>query len=144
MIGEYKKFNKSLFQQNDPKSRRVVKEYFAKQGIVLKDNDNKFGVDLVSEDQTLQVEVEHRLIWETDEFPYEEINVPERKAKFFVDNSVSYVILSKDYSRAGMIDGKELRKHIVDDNLRESSNKYVKVGEYFYKVPKQAFKWTKL
>ncbi len=144
MLGKHKKFSKSLHRKNDPRSREIVKEYLNKNGIQVEDNPNKFGVDLISEDGTLQVEVEHRNIWQSEDFPYEEINVPERKAKFFVQQSVSYVILSKDYSHIGLIDGKEIMKHIIDDNLKMVSNKYIKQGEYFYKIPKSAFKWDQV
>lgn len=144
MIGEYKPFDKSLYRKNDPKSRKVVKKYFLKQNIILEDNPNKFGVDLISKDATLQVEVEHRLVWKSVEFPYEEINVPERKAKYFVENHICYVILSYDYSHIGMIDGKTLRKYLNQDTLTECSNKYIKQGEMFFKVPKTEFKWDKI
>jgi len=144
MVGLHKPFSKSLFQGNDPKSRRIVKDYLAKQDIVVEDNPNKFGVDLVSKDGTLHVEVEHRLVWTEEEFPYEEINIPERKAKFFIDNCVAYFILSAGYKHIGMISGKTLRPFLVDYNLKESSNKYMRSSEYFYKVPKSAFTWAKL
>lgn len=144
MIGTHKKFSQSLFNRNDPKSRTVVKEYFNKQGIPLNDNDNKYGVDLISEDGTLHIEIEHRLVWTNDEFPYKEVNVPERKAKFFVENHIGYVILSADYSHMGVIDGKTLRLYMVAENLKESPNRFVKENEFFYKVPVDAFKWTKI
>jgi len=146
MIGVNKPFSKSLFRGNDPKSRRIVKEYFAKQSppIIMEDNLNKYGIDLISKDGSLQIEVEHRLVWIDEEFPFEEINLPERKAKFFVENSAAYAILSRDYSHIGMIDGKTLRTYIVDYNLKESSNKYVRENEYFYKIPKSAFAWRKI
>ena len=41
MKGVYKRFDKKLFNQNDPKSRNVVKEYFKKHDVILKDNDDK-------------------------------------------------------------------------------------------------------
>lgn len=144
MFGARKPFSRALHQKNDPTSRRVVKEFFLKNKMPLEDNPNKYGVDLISADKTLQIEVEHRLVWEDSEFPYDDVNVPERKAKFFVENHICYVILSRDYSHIGMIDGKTLMKYIVDENLKESSNKYVRQGEYFYKVPKEAFKWCKV
>lgn len=144
MKGEYKKFSPALHRRHDPQSRRVVKEYFERNNIILEDNLNRFGVDLLSKDGTLQVEVEHRLIWESEDFPYPDINVPERKAKYFIDENVCYVILSRDYSHIGMIDGKTLMKYITDDTLKESSNKFVKQGELFYKVPKSEFKWDKI
>jgi len=142
MIGNSKRFDKTLHQNNDPKSRQVVKEYFSTHGILIKDNPDKYGVDLISDDGTLQVEVEHRLVWVNDDFPYETVNLPERKAKYFVANSVAYVILSKDYSRMGIIDGKTIMKYIVDENLKESSNKFVRKNEYFYKIPSTSFKWV--
>jgi hypothetical protein len=144
MIGERKKFSKTLHSRHDPKSRSVVKEYLARRGIKVHDNPDKFGVDLIAEDGTLQVEVEHRLIWEGPDFPFSEINVPERKAKFFVENSVAYFILSRDYTHIGMIDGKTLMKYLIDENLKESPNKYVRENEYFYKVPITAFTWEKI
>lgn len=144
MMGEHKKFSRVLFRQNDPKSKKVVKEYFIRKNILLEDNTDKYGVDLLSKDGSLQIEVEHRLVWDEEEFPYSDVNVPERKAKYFVENHICYVILSRDYSRIGMIDGKTLMKYINDDTLQESSNKFVKQGEYFFKVPKSEFKWDKI
>jgi hypothetical protein len=144
MIGALKPFSKSLHRNNDPKSRQVVKAYLKRNDIVVEDNPNRYGVDLISPDGTLQIEIEHRLVWTTDEFPFDDINVPERKAKFFVQDSVAYVILSKTYSHIGFIPGRAMMKYIVDENLRENRNKYVREGEYFYKVPKDAFKWDKV
>jgi hypothetical protein len=144
MIGIKKPFSKSLHRSNDPKSRRVVKEYLKRNGIEVEDNPNKFGVDLISKDGTLQIEIEHRLVWTSEEFNFDTVNLPERKARYFTSNNVAYLILSCDYSRMGMVDGKTLRHYIVDENLKESSNKYVRRGEFFYKIPRDAFKWIKL
>lgn len=144
MIGVAKKFSPSLLRSNDPQSRKVVKEFFAKQKIPLNDNPNKYGVDLISEDGSIQIEVEHRLVWDSNEFPFSEVNVPERKAKFFVENHICYVILSKDYSRIGMIKGDDLMQYLTTENLKESSNKYVRNGEMFFKVPKEKFTWLKV
>lgn len=144
MIGKHKPFSKSLFNGHDPKSRTIVKDYLAKNQIMVNDNPNKFGVDLISEDGTLKIEVEHRTVWKEEEFPFALINVPERKGKFFTEECVSYAILSENYSHIGMISGKELKKYIVDENLAENRNKYVREGEYFYKIPKEAFKWDKI
>ena len=144
MKGEYKEFSKSLFRRNDPKSRKIVIEYFKNRKIILIHNENKFGVDLVAKDGSMSVEVEHRNSWNVAEFPYSDVNVPERKAKYFVENNVHYAILSKDYSHIGMISGKELRKYITEATLTECSNKFIKEGELFYKVPKSAFIWDKI
>jgi hypothetical protein len=146
MFGERKPFSKSLHSSNDPQSRRVVIEYFKKQTppIILRENPNQFGIDLISPDGTLQVEVEHRLSWEGVEWPFADINVPERKAKFLVDGKAQYIILSRDFSHIGIVRGEDVKPYINDDNLHLNKNKYVRDGEYFYKVPTDKFKWLKV
>lgn len=144
MIGRTKPFSKELHRRNDPKSRQIVKDYLKKNGIIIEDNKNRFGVDLISADNTLQVEVEHRLSWKGDEFPFDDVNIPERKGKFFKDGKVQYFILSKDYSHLGIIDGKTLKPFIDDAYLKESSNKHMRHNEFFFKIPKDKFKWVKL
>lgn len=144
MIGKYKKFDKELFEQNDLKSRHVVKKFFFYKNIIVDDNKNKYGVDLISEDGNVQIEIERRPMWKNEEFPYSKINIPERKAKFFKNEKVSYVIVSNDYSRLGIIQGKKLINYINKDNLEESSNKFINFGEMFYKIPKEEFKWFKI
>lgn len=144
MYGEHKRFNAALHRGNDPKSRTVVKEYLSKNGLIVEDNSNKYGVDLISKDGTLQIEVEHRLPWVEEEFPYAEINVPERKAKFLREGNVQYIILSRAYDRLGIIMGRDIKSFIVDENLVMNPNKYVKNNEYFFKVPSTAFRWVKV
>jgi hypothetical protein len=144
MIGAYKPFSPSLLQENDPPARKVVREYLAKHNIKVQNHPNRFKVDLVSEDGSMFIEVEHRNVWQTKDFPFDEINVPERKAKFFTENNIHYVILSKDFNYIGLISGKALKKYIVESNLKESPNKFVRSGELFFKIPKSAFKWDKI
>lgn len=142
MYGAAKRFSQSLHESNDPKSRQVVKDYLAKQGMVVRDNPNKYGVDLISDDGSLQVEVEHRLPWTDVDFPFSEVNVPERKAKFLREGVVQYIILSRSYTRLGIISGRTIQPYIVDDNLVVNPNKFVKNNEYFFKVPTSKFKFV--
>ena len=144
MKGSYKRFDKNLFDQNDPKSRDIVKEYFKRYNIVLKDNEDQYGVDLISEDGSIKIEVERRLNWNRCEFPFSDINLPERKAKFFKTGGTTYVIVSKDYSHIGIIKRKDIHQFISDQNLKENKNRLVQQNELFYKLPKSKFKWIKL
>ena len=144
MLGKHKPFSAALHKRNDPKFRKVVKEYLKKNDVIVDDNPDKYGVDLISEDGKVKIEVEHRLSWQGAEFPFPDINVPERKGKFFTDKDVSYAILNKEYTHMGVISNKKLRKYLTTDNLKENPNKYVTSGELFYKVPKKAFSWKKL
>lgn len=136
-----KPFDKKLHAANDPPARKIVKEYLKKQGIIVEDNLNQFGVDLVSPDGSLQIEVEHRLSWKEEEFPFDQVNIPRRK-KYLGEGNIQYFILSCDFTHLGMINGTRVKPYIVDDNLKESSNRFLRYGEFFYKVPKNEFKWV--
>jgi hypothetical protein len=141
MYGVRKRFSQSLHDSHDIPSRRVVKEYLAKQGIIVKDNPNKKGVDLLSEDGTVQIELEHRPPWVDEDFPYSEVNVLARK-KYLGEGKIDYIILSRDFKRLGIITGKAIQPYIIDSNLHHHRNKNVYEGEYVYKVPVTAFKWV--
>ena len=143
MYGVRKKFSKDLHDCHDPKSRKVVKEFLKKQGIVVNDNTNKKGVDLISDDGTLQLELEHRPPWNSHDFPYSEVNILERK-KYLGEGKIQYIILSRDFSRLGIISGDVIKKYIIDDNLKHNPNKNVWRDEYVYKVPATEFKWIKI
>lgn len=144
MIGVSKPFNKSLHAKNDPKSRKLVKDFFAERGVKLVDHPNKYDIDLVSDDGSIRVEVEHRLNWDSPEFPYDEVNVPERKAKFFREGKTHYIILSKTYSHIGFISAKAIQKFIKPECLKESANRFVSEDEYFYKIPKSKFEFYEI
>lgn len=143
MESEKKPFEQSLFDENDPKSREAVITYFASRGIFLFDNPDRYGVDLKNKDGSLSVEVERRPVWDKDEFPFKEVNVPSRKAKFF-NAGAAYVIVSNDFSRIGVIRNSLILKYLNSDTLKESANRYVGSGELFYKIPKSEFTWTKI
>lgn len=144
MIGVRKPFSKGLHAKNDPKSRTLVKAFFAERGVVINDHPNKYDIDLISDDGTIRVEVEHRLNWNTPEFPYDEVNVPERKAKFFKDGNTHYVILSKEYTYLGFISAKIIQKFMKREFLKESSNRFVAEREFFYKIPKTKFEFYQI
>ena len=141
MIGKSKPFSKRLHASNDPKSRAIVKKFFAERDITLVDHPNQFDIDLTTEDGKLRVEVEHRLNWDEHDFPYTEVNVPERKAKFFQNGTTHYVILSENYKRLGFIGASKIQKFMKPECLKESSNRFMKEAEYFYKIPQTEFEF---
>ena len=141
MYGVRKRFSQSLSDMHDPKSRQVVKEYLAKQGIIVKDNPNKKGIDLISEDGSIQIELEHRPPWIDEDFPYSDVNIMARK-QYLNQGNVDYIILSRNFKRLGIIKGKDVQPYIVDSNLHHHRNKNVYEGEYVYKIPVSAFTWV--
>ena len=141
-MGERKPFDPANFEDNDPKSREVVKAYFRKNLIELVDNPDRYGIDLVSPDGFFSVEVERRSVWNTHDFPFVEVNFPERKTKFFVENNTAYAIVNQDCTRIGLILARFLRPHLSAQHLKENPNRYVHSGELFYKIPRSKFKWV--
>lgn len=137
-----KPFDQTLHDQNDPLSRSAVKQFFANRGIVFQDNPDKYGIDLIHRDGDESIEVERRIVWQTYHFPYDEINLPQRKAKFFSHTPKShYAIVSKNFSRIGIITNRKIKTFIQESFLKENKNKFVAEQEYFYKLPKDQFTW---
>jgi len=144
MIGVRKPFSKNLHAKNDPKTRTLVKKFFADRGITLVDHPNEFDIDLVSEDGQIRIEVEHRFNWSEVDFPFNTVNILERKAKFFREGNTHYCILSANYKRLGFISANKIQQFIKPEFLVESPNKYVKKGEYVFKVPIGQFEFYDL
>jgi hypothetical protein len=144
MIGEYKPFDQTLFRQNDPTARQIVKAYLLKSDISVIDNPDPYGVDLISPDNLLKIEVERRVVWKTPEFPFDTINFLERKALRFQQSAFHYIIVSENYKNLGMIRASTLAKYLSSTNLQENPNKFVDRGELFYKLPKVEFRWVTL
>ncbi len=80
-----KRFDKELHDTYDKFGRDVVKDYVSSfWGMEARDNPDRYGIDLhLYKDDLLigYAEVEVRLSWKTVEFPYEDLNVPNRKKK---------------------------------------------------------------
>jgi hypothetical protein len=139
MQGKYKRFDKALFEENDKKAREIAKRYFSKPGYIAQDNPYKYGADLAVYDTTmcstiLYIETEIKRVWKTDDFPWDTIQFPERKAKYIQQAKpvpVVYFMLNKECTSALIVKGQDL----IDSPLVEVSNKEIKSGELFYQVP---------
>lgn len=132
-----RRFNQACFLEVDERSRKVVKEYFFNQGIKLYDNPNKYGVDLISP-MGLTMELEHRECFRND-FPYDHINIPQRKEKFLVGHpECSYCVINKDFTKCGICQGERIQLYTekVWNNSRGD--------EFFFKIPKEEFLWLRL
>lgn len=132
----HKKFSKALFERNDAKARKITKEFYAKRGIELRDNPDKYGVDLIryeGENIVGYTECEIKNVWREDNFPYGSVQFPERKGKFAytTDLPVEFFMLNAKCNRALIVDGKDLLR----SPLREIRNVYVSQGEAFFQVP---------
>ena len=132
-----KRFDKELHDTYDKLGRDVVKKFVADHwGMTAEDNPNRYGIDLLLyKDNELcgLAEVEVRLSLKTVEFPYEDLNVPQRKRKLLENTGQPTFFFSVNKDATALFHcGAEA---VLASELKESSNKYVRSGEYFYKVP---------
>jgi hypothetical protein len=130
-----KRFDTNLYSQNDSVARAKIKELFEGSDYKIVDNAKKTGVDLfVYKNGThiLNIECEIKRVWKTKDFPYESVQIPERKNKYFkLDKPTIFVMFNDDQSAYLAIKGKDLES----SPLKEVPNKYVWKGELFFQVP---------
>ena len=140
----HKRFDPTLFQQNDEAGRLIVKNFFQGLGIRAIDNPDPYAVDLVlsRDDKPIgYAEVEVRHNWKTDEFPYDTLNVPERKEKLLRNPLPTYFFSINCIGTRMLVATDEV---VLTSPLQENPNKYVKSGELFYKVALDRCKMIKL
>ena len=69
-MGARKRFDKKLFEENDPKARAIAKKFFGTDSLVLEDNPNRYGPDLMQIENGEHigfVECEVKLVWKEEE-----------------------------------------------------------------------------
>ena len=129
-----KKFDQQLFQENDEKGKNIVKSFFLRMGIEAIDHPNPYVVDLILQREGELIgyaEVEVRKNWSRDEFPYDTLNVPARKAKYLKNELPTY-FFSINYPLTRMFVATD--DVVLSSPLKENPNKYVAKGELFYDV----------
>jgi hypothetical protein len=131
-----KRFDKELHNTCDKMGRDIVKSFVSSfWSMQAQDNPNRYGVDLhLYKDDVLvgYAEVEVRLAWKTLEFPYEDLNVPERKRKLLSQDLPTFFFsINKDGTALFHCHG----DIVLESKVAEVRNKYVFRDEHFFKVP---------
>jgi hypothetical protein len=133
-MGKTKRFSKKLHKQNDKKAREIATEWFAKEGYELRDNPDKYGVDLLgykNDELVMYVEVEIKRVWKEEKFPYGSVQFPSRKFKFCqLDKPTAFMMINNKCNRALLVTGQDL----IKSPLKEVRNVYVDKGEDFFIV----------
>ena len=135
-----KPFEKELHDLYDAPAKEMVAAYVERRcGVTVESNPDQYGVDLLVTKNgkligTIEVEVRQ---WHP--CPYPTIHVPERKRKFFSENSLFFA-LTKEMTHAYWIQMKDIDQFPV----REISNYKVARGELFFDVPTDQFVYTDL
>jgi len=134
-----KPFDRKLYAKYDELARKYSRSELIPLGYVVKDNPRKTGVDLIVEkdDEIIfYVECEIKKALEGGKFPYDEVNLPERKKKYV---GLKYPTLFMIFDPLGEHLICFWDKWIDKCNLEEVHNRYMRQGEYFFKIP---LKWT--
>lgn len=135
-----KLFEQELHDLYDAPAKEAVAAFIEKKcGVTVQPNPDKYGVDLlVTKDDkvvgTIEVEVRQ---WHP--CPYPTIHVPERKRKFFSENSLFFA-LTKTMTHAYWIQMKDIDQYPV----KEISNYKVREGELFFDIPTDKFVYVEL
>lgn len=123
-----KRFDKSLYNLYDELAKDATKLYSEGQGQTLTDNPDKYRQDLVADGHLVECEV--KIVWDSEEFPYDTVQLPQRKQKFF-DKTTKFFIWNKSLTKAATFWSDDIK----DLEPVEVPNKYVYKGEYFFQIP---------
>ena len=130
-----KKFSPSLHNKYDNFGREIVKKFVKDTwNLEAKDNPDQYGIDLViykGEKKVGYAEVEVRTNWKGLEFPFDELNVPERKGKLF-NNDLPSLLFSVNQKGTALMYCTE--SVLLESRKEVSPNKYLK-NEKFFKIP---------
>ena len=123
-----KRFSRELYKLYDELAKEATKLYNQKQGKHVTDHPDRYKQDLMCDDHLLECEV--KLVWKGTDFPYDTVQLPQRKQKFF-DTTTQFYIWNKTLNRAATFWSDDIK----DLEPVEVPNKYVYSGEYFFQVP---------
>jgi hypothetical protein len=126
-----KPFSKDLFNKYDVAARAVMTIWLEDRGFSVKDNPEKYGVDLIAikDGDVTWVEVEVKDSW-VDEFKFKTLHLPFRKLKFATKDTV-FVIFRRDFNFAFMFKGDVL----ADSEVIKKKTKFTKGDDEFFEIP---------
>ena len=155
MQGRYKPFDKELFKKNDKLGRKYAKHFLPRilrekdpkkyHSVEVKDNQDVYGPDLCCYNEGelvgyFETEIKHN--WVSDKFPFQDLQIPERKAKWIDGHKglpVTFCVLSKPVGNDSVpsiqnmvtVKGRTMSKC----PLQVIPNKFMPHGEKFFKIP---------
>lgn len=132
MTAQRKRFDRELFQKYDQLARDVTTAYLESLGYEVDVHPDRYAQDLIatSPAKDFCVECEVKLVWDGEEFPYPNVQLPERKKKFF-NVPTQFFIWNKPLQYAMSFWSHD----VATLESVEVPNKYVHSGEYFYQIP---------
>jgi len=127
-----KRFDRELYQKYDQQARDVTTKFLENIGYEVREHPDRYAQDLIAYGKETEfcVECEVKLVWDTEDFPYPNVQLPERKKKFF-NVPTQFFIWNKPMEHAMTFWAHD----VATLEPVEVPNKYVYSGEFFYQVP---------
>jgi hypothetical protein len=134
-----KPFSQSLKDENDTKARDAIINYYKLKNIIVYDNPDNFGIDLLTLDGR-GIELEVHRGW-TNGAHYNFVNLLERKKHLFEENNNNYFfVLNNDCSMALGISSKDIKPYLSNKiDLECWINGKCRI-DIVYRIPLEAFK----
>ena len=130
----YKVFHKSTFNKYDEPARAKAKQFWSSQGYTCTDHVDEFDVDLVVEKdkKRFYCEVGVKTTWHGQEFSYDTLHIPARKAKF-LSQPTQFMVFNNSMTRAAIVG----RNKVLRSPSVEVPNRNIAFGEMFFDIPKK-------
>ena len=137
-MSERKRFDRALFEKYDKAAREATTHYLVSQHYEVMEHPDRYAQDLLfykaedfyALDRCMKAECEVKRVWTTDVFPYENVQLPERKKKF-CDGMTMFFIWNEPLTHAITFWDSALE----DLTPVEVPNKYMYKDEYFFQIP---------
>jgi len=130
-----KHFDKELYKKYDTAAKAAAEKLFENSAWTIKISEKKTAVDyqvFEGDKHIAYLEVEVKMNWNVKDFPYTDVQWPERKWKYTqLDKPTIFLMFNHDLSQYLTAPGKAL----LNSKLEIVRNKYVRYGEQFFKVP---------
>lgn len=134
-----KKFNPALYKAFDGPAREALASYLVSKGHTIVNNEENYGVDVVSQKDgyTYFNEAEVKTQWDGD-WPahWSEIRIPERKQRLLHNHDqekgvLNFYVFRSDLKQAWRI--KDTLLHV--GSLKEVKGRNIRSGEMFFHIP---------
>jgi len=136
--GVRKPFDKELYEKNNEPAIAAVLHHLHQSGLYAAQSDDLYGPDITvfgrgyKKISYIEVEVKHNWRVEREDFPFDTVQLPERKGKFLRKAlPIEFWILRPDLRMAVIIPDYT----VVSSRLVEVANRLVEAGEKFYQIP---------
>ena len=133
-MSERKRFDRELFEKYDKAAREVTTKVLKAKGYDVVEHPDRYAQDLIAymplDDYEFHVECEVKRVWKDDTFPYDSVQLPTRKEKFF-DGKTQFFIWNLPMTHAATF----WCYDVANLTPVEVPNKYMYKDEYFFQIP---------